>query len=118
MVAIQELHKTLLKEYPRAIVHMRAQLQAGRFSLLFGAGLGKPFGLPGWSSLVDDIAADSKVKGQGILQRFSDRGSLPYKTELLFQHYRTECANLAGREKIGTAEFENSTWASWLEICA
>jgi hypothetical protein len=97
---------------------MRVQLKMQRFSLLFGAGLGKPFGLPDWSKLVGDIADDPLVQGKDILARFTARGSLPYKTELLFQHFRKKQADAVGHDKLGSSEFENATWAKFLEICA
>src|SRR5713226_10308046 len=99
MLVLNDAQKKLLKEYPRAVVHMRAQLKLHRLSLVFGAGLSKPFGLPNWGTLVEDIAADPEVAGQKILERFKDKGSLPYKTELLFQHYR----NRRAKAEIGRA---------------
>lgn len=118
MIEIQDVHKKLLKEYPRAIVHMRAQLKVKRFSLVFGAGLNVTFGLPDWGKLIEEIAADPNVDGHKILKRFSGRGSLPYKTELLFQHFRTKQAVVAGTMTLGSQEFENQTLSKWFDICA
>jgi len=118
MFDLKDSHKKLIKEFPRAVVHMRAQLKMQRFSLVFCAGFGKPFGLPDWKTLVNAIADDPSVQGKDILARFTARGSLPYKTELLFQHFRKRQADAAGHDKLGSCEFENRTWASFLEICA
>lgn len=118
MYELQDVQKQLLKKYCRAIVHMRQQLHMRRFSLIFGAGLSKSFGLPDWPTLVNEIMADPNVQGEEILKGFSGRGSLPYKTELLFQHYRKRQDSLEGHEKLGSREFENRTSASWLKICA
>jgi hypothetical protein len=117
MAPLTDAHRALLTSYPRAIVHLRAQLALKRFSLIFGAGLSKSFHLPDWPSLVEEIGHDSAIQGQEILKRFSGKGSLPYKTELLFQHLRTKKASATGADQIGSAAFENRTFAKWLQIC-
>jgi hypothetical protein len=117
MTALSPAHIRLLKDYPRAVVHMRAQLNQKRFSLAFGAGLSKSFGLPNWATLVEGIAADPAVDGKKILDRLSWNGSLPYLTELLFQHFRQRQKIAGGSYEIGSPEFENFTVARWFEIC-
>ena len=116
MVVLNAAQKKLLKEYPRALVHMRAQLRSRRLSLIFGAGLSKPFGLPTWPKLVEDIAADPEVEGQQILETFKGKSSLPYKTELLFQHYRNQRVRAADPKDVGSRTFENTTVAKWSEV--
>jgi hypothetical protein len=110
-------HEKLLKRYPRPIVHMRKQFALERFGLIFGAGLNKSFGLPDWANLVAKIAADPAVQGENILKRFSERASLPYKTELLFQHFRKQQIAKETSEP-HTLTFENKTYAKWLQLCA
>jgi hypothetical protein len=117
MAILQEAHKKLLKEYPRALVHMRAQLKSKRLSVVFGAGLSKPFGLPNWATLVEKIAQDRAVQGQEVLDRLKERGSLPYKTELLFQHFWCRQAKSLDPSKLGSPEFENRTLGKWFGIC-
>jgi len=117
MTQLSDVHIQVLQKYPRAVVHMRAQAAQSRFSLIFGAGLSKPFGIPDWSKLVEEIAADPAIQGQKILERFSGKGSLPYKTELLFQHFRAREAAAQGNTTTGSPEFENITAAKWLKIC-
>ena len=117
MKALTAAHLKILKEYPRALLHMRAQAVHGRFSLILGAGLSKQFGVPDWPKLVQAIAKDSAVQGEKILERFEGKGSLPYKTELLFQHFRSREANGPRSSAVGSPEFENITAAKWLKIC-
>lgn len=117
MTALSEVHLSILKKYPRALIHMRAQAAQKRFSLMFGAGLSKPFGIPDWSKLVKEIAGDPAVEGEKNLERFLGKGSLPYKTELLFQHFRAREANAQKNTATESPEFENITAAKWLTIC-
>jgi len=117
MTSLSAAHKTLLTDYSRAVVHLRAQLSMKRFSIFFGAGLSKSFSLPDWPALVEHIAGDPEIDGQDILKRFSGKGSLPYKTELLFQHLRMRDASVAAPNALGSPEFENRTFAKWLQIC-
>jgi hypothetical protein len=117
MASIEDIYKRLIAGYPRAIVHMRSQVCSNRFSLIFGAGLNVPFRLPNWSDLVQEIAQDPAVNGEKILARIPSPGSEPYKTELLFQHFRTQRGAVATDPKAGSPEFENMTLANWFEIC-
>jgi hypothetical protein len=52
MTLLSETHLGVLRKYARPLVHMRAQSTQSRFSLIFGAGLSKPFGIPDWPRLV------------------------------------------------------------------
>lgn len=117
MTALSDVHLRILNKYPRPLVHMRSQASQSRFSLIFGAGFSKSFGLPDWPTLVENIAADPAVEGQKLLERFSGKGSLPYKTELLFQHFRAREANSSSHTSVGSPEFESLTAAKWLKIC-
>ena len=96
MIDIRDAHRKILKEYSRSIIHMRAQMKLHRLSLVFGAGLNESFHLPNWQDLVQAIANDAEVQGKDILKGLAGRDSLPYKTELLFQHYRTKQASIDG----------------------
>lgn len=111
-------HKSVLTEYTRAVVHLRSQLPLRRLGIIVGAGLSKSFKLPDWSELVHEIAADAAVNGDAILRRFSARASLPYKTELLFQHFRRLQASRFDANRVNSLEFENRVSATWLSICA
>ena len=88
MLEFKERHKSLLKEYSRPIVHMRSQVGLGRFGLVFGAGLSKNFGIPTWRELIDNLARDRKVQGAKLLKVVPPRAGLPYRTEMLFEHFK------------------------------
>ncbi len=118
MSDFKNIHDKLLNDYPRAIIHMRMQFEAKRFCLMFGSGLNKWFKLPNWPELVRKIAADPKVKGSSILNRLSKSASLPYKTEILFQHFRDLHASQLDPAHKNSRDFESNIHAEWLKICA
>jgi hypothetical protein len=114
----RDRERQLLRRYVRPIVHMRRQCKLKRLALVFGAGVSKSFGLPGWSELIENIAQDPDVNGHEILKRTSRRMSLPFMTEVLFQHFRKAEHDKYDREKTSSLEFENRTAAKWQRICA
>lgn len=110
--------KEVFKTCARSIVHMRRQIEARRFGLVFGSGLSKSFGLPMWQSLVQRIAKDPVVKGSSLLRRFGKSKSLSYQTELLLQHYKKAQSKKSGKDTFGTKEFEYRIIAEWLRLVA
>lgn len=108
----------LLRKYARPIVHMRRQLAQNRLALVLGAGISKSFGLPTWPDFVKRIAEDPAVAGEEILKRVDNRGSLPFMTELLFQHFRKTELDRRKDGEVRSLEFENRTQAKWQRICA
>lgn len=68
MIQLNNLHKSLLERYNRPVVHMRNQVDTGRFGLVFGAGLSKGFCIPTWPDLIDRLAEDPEIDGAGILR--------------------------------------------------
>jgi hypothetical protein len=42
--------REIMRQYIRAIVHMREQKSLQRFGLVFGAGICQDFGFPSWGS--------------------------------------------------------------------
>src|SRR5438477_8524141 len=76
----------VLNRYPRAIAHMRRQLDNGRLGLVVGAGVNKPIGFPDWPALVKRIAEHDDVKGTAFLPEIK-RTPLPLLTQMLLHHY-------------------------------
>jgi len=117
-MADREHERQVLRKYARPVVHMRRQHKLKRLALVFGAGISKSFGLPGWSELAKRIAGDRQVKGREILERATSRTSLPFVIELLFQHFRKTYYEQQDGRKIPAVEFENRAAANWQRICA
>lgn len=58
MLRPDDTHKSFLESYGRPVVHMRNQVSANRFGLVFGSGLSKGLGIPTWRDLVKDLSQD------------------------------------------------------------
>ena len=90
------LQERLIRKIPKAIVHLRAQRRAGRFGLLFGAGVSIDLGYPQWPDLVKKIANRPEVGAAKIWQRLEAQGdagrpvtrSLASVTQMLFSQFR------------------------------
>ena len=80
----------VLSKYPRAVFHMRSQAQKRKLVPMFGAGIGRDFGLPNWDKLVERISAHADVSGACLDVMNSANTS---RTQLLYQHFRN---NLGG----------------------
>lgn len=83
--------KSVLHRYARPIGHMRAQLQVHRLSLVFGAGVSEPLGVPSWQKLNQRIAEHDEVDAPDLAQH----SSAPVRTQRLFEHFKaTNSANV------------------------
>lgn len=80
--------RTVLTQYPRAVAHLRRQLDDDRLGLIFGAGASKPYGFPDWKELAKRIAIDSAVDAGNVFPSDADLLPLPIFTEVLYQRYR------------------------------
>lgn len=116
-MASEAIRRAVLKEYPRAVVHVRRQCASKRFSLVLGAGMSRPFSIPLWSELIDNIAQDDQINGKTLIGGAAKDASFPYKTELLYQHFRKRRSDALGVLQL-TRDDENGISADWLKICA
>ena len=116
MVELNELHAAVLERYSRSIVHMRKQLYLNRFGLVFGAGLSQAFGIPSWGKLVKLLASDPDVQGQGVLTMVPPRTGLPYRTEMLFEHYKRRQYDTVVPDQHHSRQLDYRISADWREI--
>ena len=116
MITLSDAHKAILERYNRPIVHLRQQIEEKRFGLLFGAGMSKSFGVPTWEELVTLLSKDSEVNGQEVVQTVSPRASLPYKTEMLFEHYKKLRYNQSNQKEHNTRKLDYQIGSDWREI--
>jgi hypothetical protein len=88
----------VLEHYPRAVAHLRRQLDDGRLAVAFGAGASRPLGFPNWSELIDRVKNHPAIDGVGLagtekgdplptaaqvlLERFDRRGRAAIKQEI------------------------------------
>jgi SIR2-like domain len=106
----------LLRQYPRAIVHLRSQVRKQRFGTILGAGISIDFGAPQWGKLINDIASDPDVDAKDVAEGAAFKGmAAPYQTEILYQKFR---AGFFGKlTDLSPAEQQNTATAAWLTIC-
>lgn len=105
----------LLSGSPRAIAHLRSQVESKRFGLVLGAGISLDFNVPTWEELVNLIASDPAVDGAVLIEGEAAKKSLPYRSEMLFQRFRKR--QLAETAEMSLIEQENSISAEWLKLC-
>lgn len=83
-----EVSKNVLKNYVKAIVHMRQQLSREKFGLVFGAGIGVDLKFPSWNKLLEEIAKHSSVQAEQLIA--GSGGNSTTLAQQLFQHYSTK----------------------------
>lgn len=106
----------LLKQYPRAIVHLRSQVRKQRFGTVLGAGISIDFGAPQWDKLISDIASDPDVDAKDVAEGAAFMGmAAPYQSEILYQKFRA--AFFEKLTELSPAEQQNTATAAWLTIC-
>jgi len=108
----------LLRQYPKAVIHLRKQVSNRRFGLVVGAGASRDFNVPLWGELIQKIAADPKVDGAHLLSGHASERSFPYKTEILFERFRAQEIIAADLRSLAQLEKENTVVARWMALCA
>jgi len=86
MMALGKPEEQLLKRYPKAIAHMRWQLQVKRFGVIFGAGASSDLGFPKWGELVQRVAESPEVEGTTLTKEVHK--PLPIVAEAAFHAFR------------------------------
>jgi len=110
------IHASVLKTYSRPIVHMRKQVEANRFGLIFGAGLSKHCQIPTWQELVEALAKEPTIEGESILGVVPPRAGLPYQTEMLFEHFKQRQYGISPVEHHNTRALDYRIGAEWREL--
>jgi len=107
----------LLKNYTRAIVHLRQQLSTDKFGLVFGSGISKPFKIPNWNELIKRISNNDEINGSEILNFKKDASPQSSLTQMLFEHFKAkEIENEPDQTIIHNKEFEKTIQSKWLNI--
>jgi hypothetical protein len=106
----------LLKEYPKALVHLRQQFQNRRLGLVFGAGISKDLSFPSWDELVEGIANHKQISGKDIYESSSKWSSSTAITQLLFQHFKATRITELESEFPSVAYRERRVMSDWREV--
>lgn len=111
-------HDELIAGAPRAVTHLRSQLERKRLGLLFGSGVSSDFEFPQWPVLVERIARHKDVKGGKLLRRldFAQEKSLASLTQVLFSSYRNRELNHLPKQSALTFLQEQKIRSDWLKL--
>lgn len=116
MHEFNDTHKSVLERYTKPIVHMRKQVAENRFGLIFGSGISHNCKIPTWGKLVEVLAKDSNIKGTCVLKIVPPRAGLPYKTEMLFEHFRQRRYSNEAPDQHNTRKLDYQIGAEWREL--
>ena len=116
MVDLRQSHEGVLRKCSRPIVHLRQQIKLKRFGLVFGSGISKDLGIPNWEELVGLLANDPAVDGEAVRKTAPPRAGLPYRTEMLFEHYKRRRYTDANEADRHTRKLDIKIASEWREI--
>lgn len=116
MLELNDLQKSVLERYSRPVVHMRYQVEKKRFGLVLGSGISRNLEIPNWKELVDKLAAHPDICGTELLSNVAPRGGLPYRTQLLFEHFRRRKYEEDFQDESQTTEIEAKIHLLWSKI--
>ena len=83
---MDKIERKLLRNYCRAIIHMREQIKLERFGLVFGAGISCQFGFPTWKNLIKQLAEHDKINGNDIVGISDNATNI---SQMLYQKMKT-----------------------------
>ncbi len=114
----------ILTRAPKAIAHLRAQLNRKRLGLIFGSGASNSLKFPNWKELVSRIAAHEHIQGTEILARFVEVGpggapitrSLASISQILFNEFRRRAIERGSLEPPLNFVTEQRIKTEWLKI--
>ena len=114
----------VFKQAPKAILHLRAQLQRQRFGLIFGAGISRDLKFPQWPGLVERLGAHPDIDAADVVQRCDAQSadtapltrSLSTITQMFFTRYRQR--QIAAKGLIQPLSFvdEQGIRTAWLKL--
>jgi hypothetical protein len=116
--ALPTTPEELIAGAPRAIAHLRAQLERKRLGLLFGAGVSSDFKFPKWPTLVERIARHQGVQGSALLRKLNSakEKSLASLTQVLFGRFRERHLGRRSRQPVLTFLDEQKIRSDWLKL--
>ncbi|OFY39677.1 MAG: hypothetical protein A2X18_09710 [Bacteroidetes bacterium GWF2_40_14] len=105
----------ILKECAKPLVHIRQQLNSGRFGLVIGSGISKPFLLPNWAELIENISKNPEINGEDILNYKKNESPQASVTQMLYEHFKAKEKEKEG-DSINSKEFEKLIYHRWKDI--
>jgi hypothetical protein len=114
LMTLGETEKSLLKRYPKAIAHMRWQLQAERFGVIFGAGASRSLGFPNWEELVQRVAESPEVDGATLPTEV--KKPLPIIAEVAYHEFQRRHIDEVRAVSSNTNDVERLLTARWIDL--
>lgn len=109
-------HEEVIAAAPKAVAHLRAQLERKRLGLIFGSGISADLKFPKWNELVEKIADHPAVQGRVLLQELGDDRSLASITQIMYGLYRdSEIAGLSAKPPLSFLQ-EQAIRSGWLRL--
>ena len=109
----------LINGSPKAVAHLRSQLERQRLGLLFGAGISLEFQFPEWEELVKRIAQDADVDGEALLAKLSHGAhsrTLSSLTQIMFGRFRQKRIETKQLDEQLTFLQEQEIRSEWLRL--
>jgi hypothetical protein len=114
MTTLGDTERRLLQRYPRAIAHMRWQLRAKRFGVVFGAGASRDLGFPTWEGLVQRVAESPEVDGATLMKEV--RKPLPIVAEVAFHAFRQRNIDQVRAISSNANDVDRLLTARWIDL--
>jgi hypothetical protein len=103
----------LLRSYPRAICHLRQQLESDQLGLIFGAGASLPYGFPAWGDLLERIGSELQVEDWAAIGQLSPA----MRAEVLFHRFRQAGEYEPELPFASRAAMEDARWRKLVHDC-
>lgn len=113
-MTLGEAEKQLLRRYPKPVAHMRWQLDAKRFGVIFGAGASLGLGFPSWDLLVQRVVESPEVDGATLTKEV--RKPLPIIAEVAYHAFRQRHIEDVRAVSLNTNDVERLLTARWIEL--
>jgi hypothetical protein len=113
-MTLSDAEKNLLRRYPKAVAHMRWQLEARRFGLIFGAGASLSLGFPSWEALVQRVVESPEVDGATLAREVQK--PLPIVAEVAYQAFRQRQIDQVRAVSQRTNDVERLLMARWIDL--
>lgn len=108
-------YSQLLQRYPKAVSHLRRQVDDGRLGFILGAGVSMAYNIPSWVPLIEAVAAAPEVNA-GAAFRETNSLPLPILAEVLFQRFSDTVRPEIERETKNIHDIERLIHSRWRSL--
>lgn len=105
----------ILRRYPKAVSHLRRQVDDGRLGFILGAGVSMAYNIPTWGPLIHAVAQDPSVNA-GASFRESNSLPLPILAEVLFQRFSDQARPVIEESTKNLHDIERLLHSKWRKL--